>query len=578
MASSLKVVSQRPTRTSILVVDDKPQRLLTYDAILESLDLNVVQAPSGQSAIKKLDEEEFAAVLLDINMPGLNGFETAAAIRRHPHGGQTPIIFVTGVHVSDLDRMRGYEMGAADYVSVPVVPEILRAKVKVLVQLHEQRQEVSWLAERLLQTNEDLARAHKQLKAENLRQLRQLNESLANTNQQLELEIRERLGAERRLKEAARRKDDFITILAHELRNPLSAIQSAIELMLVPSLAQDRLVWSRELIQRQVGNLTRLIDELLDVSRVTNGRVLLKRKVIDLREVLRRAVDATFPQAEKRRHSMTLEAPDEPLPVYGDDVRLEQVFGNLLANATRYMEDGGHITVRTARDAGIPGRVTVHVIDVGAGLPPDMLEHIFEPFAQLRPEGSRKYSGLGIGLAIVRNLVELHGGRVRAESEGPNRGSQFIVDLPLTESLPATPTFEQPGAAPVPLRVLVIDDNVDAAEALAQLLERTSSHEVRLRHDGTSGVEAAIELRPDVILLDIGLPDIDGYEVARRIRSHAGLCGVQIVAISGFSAEGAVREEGFSGFNRYLTKPVSHADLEKVLADLETPQASLFGR
>jgi two-component system CheB/CheR fusion protein len=284
--------------------------------------------------------------------------------------------------------------------------------------------------------------------------------------------------------------------------------------------------------------------------------------------VIRRAADATYPQMEKCRHALALELPDEPLLVYGDEVRLEQVFGNLLTNAAKYMEDGGSITVRGAAHAHDPGRVTVEVIDQGTGVPPDMLEHIFEPFAQLRPEGSRKYSGLGIGLAIVRKLVDLHGGTVRAHSEGQNCGSRFVVDLPVMDPLPASPVVQEPAAAPVSLRVLVIDDNVDSAEALAQLLQRTAGHELCVRHDGASGIVAALEFRPDVILLDIGLPDVDGYEVARRIRSREELADTQIVAISGFSSTNAGKEPGFSGFNRYLMKPVSCADLERVFAEV----------
>src|SRR5690606_17747081 len=231
---------QRPRRamaqekTNILLVDDKPARLLTYEAILETLDQNLVRAQSGSAALEELDKRDYAAILLDVNMPGMDGFETAARIRSHRRGAQTPIIFVTGVHVSDLDRLKGYEMGAADYVYVPVVPQILRSKVQVLIQLYLQRLELSRLNERLLRTNEELARAHDQLKAENMRELQKLNRSLELANNQLRSEIGERRRAEKRLRESARRKDEFISILAHELRNPLAAIVSGVELMRLP--------------------------------------------------------------------------------------------------------------------------------------------------------------------------------------------------------------------------------------------------------------------------------------------------------------------------------------------------------
>lgn len=552
-------------KTSILLVDDQPQRLLTYVAILDQLDLDIVEARSGEAALRALDDTDFAAILLDVNMPGMNGFETAAGVREHPRGYQTPIIFVTGVHVSDLDRIRGYEMGAADYVFVPVVPEILRAKIRVLVQLYEQRLEVTRLNERLLAAYEELGRAHKQLKAENMRELKKLNRSLALTNSNLQSEIGEKEEAERKLREAARRKDEFISILAHELRNPLSAIQSGIELMQLPSLAESRVQWARTLVQRQVEHLVRLVDDLLDVSRVTNGRVQLKRQVVDLRQVIHDSIDSIRSQIEERGHSLAIDLPDEALLVNGDPVRLGQVFGNLLSNAAKYMDQGGRISVGASAN---PDTAVVHVEDEGAGLQADMLEHVFELFAQAEPAGGRAQSGLGIGLGLVRRLVELHEGRVRAESEGPGKGSRFIVELPLTAALPASVAPGHRTGSASALRLLVIDDNADAAVGLSQVLEQLTSHEIRVAHNGVAGVEAAVAFEPDVVFLDIGLPDIDGYEVARRLRERSELNGTRLIAITGYGPEPARANGALGDFDRFLTKPITFTHLERILAEI----------
>jgi signal transduction histidine kinase len=555
-----------PPKTSILLVDDQPQRLLTYVAILDSLDLNIVEANSGEEALQTLDHTDFAAILLDVKMPGLNGFEAAGRIREHSRGYRTPIIFVTGVHVSDLDRIRGYEMGAADYIFVPIVPEILRAKIRVLVQLHEQHLVVTRLNERLLKAYEQLGRAHKQLKAENLRELKNLNGSLSLTNSKLQAEIGDRMDAERKLKEAARRKDEFISILAHELRNPLSAIQSGVEVMQLPSLPENKVEWAHKLVQRQVEHLVRLIDDLLDVSRVTSGRVHLQREVIDLRQVLEHSIDSMRARIEERKHSLTIDLPDEPLHIDGDAVRLGQVFANLLANAAKYMEHGGKISVSAGRDSGDPGRVVVRVTDAGSGLPRDMLEHVFELFAQAQPAGGRTQSGLGIGLALARRLVELHDGEIRADSEGVEKGSTFTVELPLTDASPSTVAPKIERDASCPLRLLVIDDNVDAAAALVHLLNQLTSHEVRVAYDGLGGIETAVEFRPDVVFLDIGLPDIDGYEVARQLSKRPELDHAQIVALTGFGADQARAHRAEGYFYRFLTKPVAFLDLETVLS------------
>ena len=555
-------------KANILLVDDKPERLLTYEVILESLNQNLVRASSGEEAFEKLMTMEFAAILLDVSMPGMDGFETAALVRSQPCFGQTPIVFVTGVHITDPDRLRGYEMGAADYVYVPVVPEILRGKVQVLVQLYLQRRELARLNERLAATNDELARAHARLKAENTRELQKLNRTLEAANSQLVCEVAERKRAEALLKEAARRKDEFISILGHELRNPLAAMQSGIELLQISPLPIAKVPWARELLQRQLQHLKRLIDDLLDVSRITTGRVQLKRETLNLQQVIEHSVDAVRPLINERKHSLRVELPAEPLPIDGDAVRLTQVFGNLLTNAAKYTSPRGTIILSAEADPGPPRTVVIRVKDSGAGIPPNMLERIFELFTQAENEDTRTQSGLGIGLALVRALAELHGGSVHAKSSGPKTGSEFVVTLPLLDAAHApAPELE---AAPEPtrqeaLRLLIIDDNVDLAKGLSTYFTAKAGLEVRVAYTGESGIRLAQSFRPDAVLLDIGLPDIDGCEVARRLRAQAEFNHVPLIAISGFSTEADKKRASLAGFDRYFVKPVAFQMLHDVL-------------
>jgi CheY-like chemotaxis protein len=337
----------------------------------------------------------------------------------------------------------------------------------------------------------------------------------------------------------------------------------------VESIAESKAEWARKLVRRQVKHLVRLIDDLLDVSRVTNGRVQLKREVIDLRQVVNDSIDSIRAQIEDRRHALDVQLASTPIYVDGDAVRLGQVFGNLLINAANYMEPGGRISVSADLDSDDPSRAVVCVIDTGWGLDRGMLEHVFELFAQARPAGGRPHSGLGIGLALVRKLVELHDGRVRAESKGPGKGSQFSVDLPITAAIPSllvAPTRRYDAAAP--LRLLVVDDNADAAATLAHLLEQLTNHEIRVVHDGIAGVEAAIAFRPDVVFLDIGLPDINGYEVARRLRERSELGHTRLVAITGFGAEQSRALSSGDHLDRFLAKPIAFTDLEAVLSEV----------
>ncbi len=561
---------------NILLVDDRAERLLSYEVALECLGYNLVRAQSGNQALWRLMETEFAAILLDVSMPGMDGFETAALIRNHPRFEETPIIFVTGVQVSDLDQRKGYEMGAVDYVQIPVIPEILRGKVQALVQLYLQRAELSRLNQELAAANSELEKAHDELKAQNMRDLRQLNQTLEQANSklvasntQLTQEIAERKRVEKALYDSARKKDEYIAILAHELRNPLSAMHNAVQVMQLEDASPQQIVWAQDLLERQVKHLTCLMDDLLDVSRISNGRIHLRRETVNLGKVVAHAADTITPLLEKHGHRLDVSLPDTPLYVNGDMVRLTQILGNLLTNAIKYMDDGGIIWLSLIQDD--QHWATIRVRDQGVGIDPEHLHTVFNLFVQAPTAMNRAQGGLGIGLALVQALVGLHGGVAEVASKGHGEGAEFSVRLPLVA------VSEQPSSAVLPsspveltvLNVLVVDDNVDSARGLAMCLE-SQGYKVRSSHTGNGGYSAAEDYQPDVVLLDIGLPDIDGYEVAQRLRQDENLSDVTIIAMTGYGGELEKSKAKEAGFNHYLVKPV---DLSRLLALLNDVSA-----
>ena len=561
-------------KVNILLVDDQPARLLTYQAVLRELDQNLVSAHSGAEALEKLMRDEFAVVLLDVSMPDMDGFEAARLIHEHPRFERTPIIFVTGVHMSELDRLRGYKVGAVDYVSIPVVPEILRSKVAVLVELYCKRRELSDLNRHLAEANERLAEANTALLAEKTRELEMLNATLQRANLDLERanlalqsEVSERTRAEQALKEADRHKDEFLAMLAHELRNPLAPIRNAVHLMRMKPLQDPQLCLSRDIIERQLSQLTRLVDDLLDVSRITRGKITLTRERTTLGELLGRAVETVEPAILARNHTLTVEVSDRALVVYADALRLTQAIGNVLGNAAKYTDCGGRITLRARRRKR---DVEISVRDTGIGIAPEVLPRIFDLFTQLDHQTERSPSGLGIGLALVRRLVEMHGGTVSAHSDGAGCGSEFVIRLPLSIERSEAHTGELPSAredtsVSVGRRILVADDNADALESLAALLT-LNGHEVYRAQDGQIALQAAERYLPDVALLDIGMPHLDGYEVARRIRSNPWGQGMLLVALTGWGQEADRARSHAAGFDSHLTKPVDHDRLGQLLA------------
>jgi signal transduction histidine kinase len=567
-------------KVNILLVDDQPARLLTYETVLAELGQNLVMAHSGLEALERLMREEFAVVLMDVSMPDMDGFEAARLIHEHPRFERTPIIFVTGVHVSELDHLKGYKLGAVDYVSIPVVPEILRSKVAVLVELYCKRRELRQLNHDLAQTNERLARANAALQAEKTSELEALNGTLQRANGELERinrslqrEVAERAKAEAALKEADRNKDEFLAMLAHELRNPLAPIVNALHLMRM-NVSDSQLNWSREVIGRQLTHLTRLVDDLLDVSRITRGKIALTRQPLEVRALVGQAVEAVQPLLQERSHTFTARLPEQALWVDGDSLRLTQALSNVLGNAVKYTDRGGHIELEVHGD----GRhLQIRVRDNGIGIPAERLPLIFDLFTQLDRKSDHPQSGLGIGLALVRRLLEMHGGSVEARSDGAGRGSEFLIRLPqYSGELAAGAHNEQPSTGPVASpahRILIADDNLDALESLAEVL-KLQGHEVFSAANGSLALESAERHLPDVALLDIGMPLLDGYEVARRIRSQEWGRQVTLLAVTGWGQDADRRRSREAGFDLHLVKPLDVDKLAELLARLPRLTAS----
>jgi len=570
-------------KVNILLVDDQPARLLSYETILSDLGQNLVQARSGLEALERLMKDEFAVVLLDVSMPGMDGFETASLIHEHPRFEKTPIIFVTGVHVTELDRLKGYKLGAVDYVYIPVVPEILRSKVSVLVELHLQRRELQQLNRSLADANTHLELANTNLQAEKTRELESLNQTLkrANTNLEetnrvLQSEVTERARAESALKEADRHKDEFLAVLAHELRNPLAPIRNAVEIMRRSALPDPQLNWSRDVIERQVKHLTRLVDDLLDVSRITRGNINLSREPVAVTTIVARAIETIQPLIAEQRHDLAVEVVDEGMEVEGDLTRLTQVLGNLLNNAAKYTDPGGRITV-VARRKGTD--VEIRVRDTGIGIPTELLPRLFQLFTQVDGAAHRAQGGLGIGLALVRQLVQMHGGSVTAYSEGSGRGSEFLIQLPLR--MKSAREAAMSGVMSLPPndgarhghRILLADDNRDALDSLATLLQ-CDGHEVHTAGDGAEALVVAAKCRPNIALLDIGMPKLDGYEVARRIRAEPWGKSTVLIALTGWGQDEDRRRSREVGFDSHLVKPLDPEALSSLLARL--PAATDF--
>jgi signal transduction histidine kinase/DNA-binding response OmpR family regulator len=663
--------------TNILVVDDLPEKLLVYRTILEDLGQNLVMVGSGEDALREVLRQDFAVILLDVKMPGMSGLEAAALIRKRKRSAHTPIIFVTAFG-DEMRAAEGYAQGAVDYITTPIVPAILRAKVRVFTDLYRMTQQVRRQAEERVALAEERTR---RAAAEEANQRLSLLAGAAEVlGQSLEVRVTARdvirvavpgvadsaalvfpaeagrparclrggpgapgaaveesqdwpaaadaelaplverafaSGAPAReasaaavplrsqgrtlavlalsraasgrpfaepdltlaeayasraavalenarlyqeVQQADRQKNEFLSMLAHELRNPLAPIRSANEVLRMGGANPDGLRWAQGVIDRQLTHLVRLVDDLLDVSRLTLGKIRLVVEPVELASVVEQAVEAVRPLVEQAGHRLVVELPAEPVALSGDKARLTQVLTNLLNNAVKYSDRGAAISVAAVVEGA---EAVVRVFDTGIGIPADLLPRVFDLFTQANRSLDRSQGGLGVGLTLVRRLVEMHGGSVEARSDGPGRGSEFVVRLPVVPvEAVAPPAGRAPEATPAPagsLRVVVVDDNVDGAESLATLLELLG-HTARTAHDGPTGIEVVREFDPDVVFLDIGLPRMDGYEVARRLRGDLRTRAV-LAAVSGYGRDDDRRKGREAGFEYHFVKPVDFAVL-----------------
>jgi signal transduction histidine kinase/DNA-binding response OmpR family regulator len=685
-------------RSNILIVDDRSDKRVVFRTILEELDQNIVTVGSGEEALRWLLDNDSAVILLDVNMPGMDGLETAELIRSRRKSAHTPIIFITAF-ADEMHTARGYSLGAVDYILSPVVPNVLRSKVKALVQLHRLNAELKRRAdERVALVREQAARSaaeEQQRRASFLAEATQvmassldvdtilkgatgllvpfladysavvligddgavrgrganavrnwdtyigtyrpLFEALLADYQELAIAKGERMAHDRlvhathagaqeappgevhvfalvtrgkargalmlaqgpssrrlssadvtlaeslagraasaldncllyeEIQNADRRKNEFLATLSHELRNPLAPLRSALHMMKANHVEPERQSQLLESMDRQVAQMTRLVEDLLDVSRITRGAIELRRETLDVAREIRHALDSCRDPIAASRHELVVQLPEEPLHVVADRVRLQQILENLILNAVKYTDRGGRIEVAAEMEMG--GAV-IRVKDNGIGIAREKLPHVWDLFVQVDESPERTRKGLGIGLALVKDLVRRHGGTVEALSDGLGKGSTFTVRLPrAVRAETAAQSRPAPQAAPesVPKRILIVDDNLDAAETLAMMLQ-ILGHETHQEHDGRSALRAASEFKPDVIFLDIGLPGLSGHEVASRVRRDLGMTDVYLIALSGYGTEEDRRKSFYAGFDSHLVKPLDPSALPGILAAAE---------
>lgn len=697
-------------KADILIVDDLPEKLLVFQTVLEELGQNLVKVRSGAAALREILKRDFAVILLDVNMPDIDGFETAALIRKHPRSMMTPIIFITA-YADEVQTAKGYSLGAVDYILSPVDPEILRSKVGVFVSLYLMSRQIRQQADgraqvlaaeagRRVAEESDrrsafLARASRELSGSleaevALRQCAEflvpeiapmtvvqlsdpdfgplaacvaqaaehagtstswvpedrldpgvrltlkratlsrqrifheqaqvhdpasggataslalsmlavpllvgervlgailvaapdarhwqtpatllLDEVIARATTAfenvrlygvLQREVRERVAAQEELQEANRRKDEFLAMMSHELRNPLSSIKLAVEVIRRHSPQHAKVDWGLGVADRQLQHLMRLIEELLDVTRISRGKIVLKQERVDLDRVLSQSVETVRGSLDGRHQVLTVRKPGEPVWVDGDSARLTQVFANLLHNASKYSPERSPIELSVVPDGA---GVLVLVVDHGIGIDAELLPRVFDMFAQGQRGLDRSQGGLGVGLTLARLLTELHGGHIDVFSEGRDRGSSFSVRLPRATSgeaaaVPSAPQIEHAGQAPA-ASILVVDDNLDAAEALSAILE-IEGHTVRISQDGEQALDDLVAFRPAVVILDIGLPRLDGYAVARRMRQMPEGESVLLIALTGYGQQADRLRALEAGFDRHFVKP---ADTTQLLA------------
>ena len=510
--SDVAIDGQPKTKRPLIVLADDNADMRDYVSRLLADRYEVVAVADGQTALDAVNRKLPDLVLSDVMMPVMDGFELLRRIREDERKRDIPVLLLSA-RAGEESRIEALEASADDYLVKPFSARELLATVDTHIKT---------------------------------------------------VEIRRHLIDQ--LREQDRRKDEFIAMLAHELRNPLAPIRNALQLLRLSNNDQARMEQATTIMQRQVDQMVRLVDDLLDVARISRNKLELRKELVDLAAVVRSAVDTSRPVIEASQNQLQVALPSQTVLLDADPVRLAQVVSNLLNNAARYSRPGGRILL-TASTQG--GELMLKVSDTGIGIEPEKLSQIFDMFVQLDSSDPHPQGGLGVGLTLVRRLTEMHNGKVEAHSDGVGKGSEFIVRLPLPE-----PKAEQtseveigttPPGAEVRRRILVVDDNVDSAESMAMML-KLSGHDVAMAHDGAEAIELAKEFQPDVAFLDLGMPKLNGYEAARSIREQPWGRQMLLIALTGWGQEDDKRRTREAGFDAHIVKPIDFAALEKLLA------------
>jgi signal transduction histidine kinase len=526
---------------NILLVDDEQRNLDALEAILSDPRYRVLRADDADKALRLLLDHEIAAIVLDIKMPGVSGFELAKMIKGTKKYREIPIVFLTAYMLGDQDVIDGYGAGAVDYLTKPVNPQILQHKIGVFAELF-------WKTR-----------------------------ALAELNETLEARVRERTAelekSEAALRAASKQKDAFLATLAHELRNPLAPLRTGLDLLLRLPLPTPSMTRTLAAMNRQLEHMVRLIDDLLDMSRVSRGMLELKKERVDLNLIIEAAIEAAQPFIDLRKQSCKFEAAG-PIFAFLDPTRISQIIGNLLHNACKYTAVEGEIRIETSSSGG---NAVVRVIDPGAGIPESQIERVFDMFAKVERSVPNANAGLGIGLALSRQLALLHDGSLVAHSAGEGRGATFTLTLPLLDAAPEVVT---PGRSDAGrdkgarmLKIVLIEDNEDAADLLGIWLGEMGHH-VRVARNGRDGLALVHEVVPQVVFCDLGLPDMSGLEVCAQVRALDLPAQPVMVALTGWGMAEDRRRTREIGFDRHLVKPVTADSLLEILRDPTPASAS----
>jgi signal transduction histidine kinase len=530
----------------ILLVDDEARNLDALEAILDVPGYTLLRAEDADSALRTLLNHDVAAIVLDIKMPGISGFELAKMIKNTRRFRETPIVFLTAYMVDDQDVIAGYGAGGVDYLTKPVNPEILRHKVAIFADLFRKT-----------------------------RELAEVNAKLAGLNEKLEERVKERTQdlerSEAQLRLAGNQKDEFLAVLAHELRNPLAPLRTGLDLLMRSQDGSDRSTRTLGAMNRQLDHMVRLIDDLLDVSRISRGLLDLKRETIDLSALTLATVEGARPWFERRKQSLTADVA-AGVVASADATRFAQIVTNLLHNATKFTPEAGSVAVTLERAAN---HALLRVTDTGVGVRADQVDRVFQMFARVEATGSKSQSGLGIGLALARRLAEMHGGKLELRSEGEGRGTTFTFTIPTLASADQARTADE--AAPEangapPLGIVVVEDNDDVAEVLSEWLVELG-HRVSVARTGESGLDLIRECQPDLVICDLGLPEISGLDVCRRVRLSREGVQPTMVALTGWGREDDLRLSKEAGFDYHLVKPVAPQALNSVIRRVSDARA-----